>query len=84
MLACSASGSTHAFAASVLPSVRSMAAVGWPAAVALMPKQWTQLWQGQLSEETYTPAHSSQCSEYDSAERQMLQDEHADEEPIED
>ncbi|CAL5226917.1 g9794 [Coccomyxa viridis] len=52
----SAGGSTQAFAASVLPCVRSMAAQGWAPAAALMPEQWTQLWQGQLSEESYRPA----------------------------
>ncbi len=55
MIPCRAGGSTQAFAASVLPCVRSMASQGWAPAAALMPEQWTQLWQGQLSEESYRP-----------------------------
>ena len=41
----------------MLPCARSMASHGWPPAVALMPERWTQLWQGQLSEETYRTAN---------------------------
>ena len=40
----------------MLPCVRSMAAQDWAPAAALMPEKWTQLWQGQLSEESYRPA----------------------------
>ena len=64
MVPCRAGGSTQAFAASVLPCVRSMASQGWAPAAALMPEQWTQLWQGQLSEESYRSAGSDGAQEH--------------------
>lgn len=80
---CRAGGSTQAFAASVLPCVRSMASQNWAPAAALMPEKWTQLWQGQLSEESYRPAelHSAQDHAINSQEHSELLEE--DEELIE-
>ena len=83
MIPCRAGGSTQAFAASVLPCVRSMASQGWDPAATLMPEQWTQLWQGQLSEESYRPAgvHNTREHTIGTAEPSELLEQ--DEEPIE-
>ena len=68
----------------MLPCVRSMASHGWQPAVALMPERWTQLWQGQLSEETYRTANvpGAQGDVFGSAE--LIETHEQDEELIED
>ena len=48
-----------------------MASQGWQPALALMPELWTQLWQGQLSEERNRPANLP------GAEETFWSDEHA-------
>ena len=53
---CSVGGSVRAIAAGVLPSVRCMSANGSASAAALLPECWTQLWQGELSEQRCRPA----------------------------
>ncbi len=54
-MVCSVGGSVRAYAASVLPSARCMSAAGWAAASAVLPECWTQLWQGELSEQRCRP-----------------------------
>ena len=78
---CRAGGSTQAFAASVLPCVRSMASQGWAPAAALMPERWTQLWQGQLSEESHRSAgfesaqeHADRAAEHSEQDEELIEE----------